>query len=320
MNGRKWMLAGVLAAWMSSPALAYAEPQSDPAPAESKPSAAQEEARTRFNRALELADDGQFDAALVELTRAYELAPSYRLLYNIGVVHQQLKDYARALDTFERYLSEGKDEVPAARREDVNGRMERLRGRVGFLDVRSSDAGAEVTIDDRVVGRTPLPPVRVNSGQRRVTVTVPGRAPQSRVLPLAGGETREVSFDFTIATAPPPPPPPPPTKINIAPLVGWGATLVLAGGALGTGVVALGKSNDYDDQAGKFGVKSDDLASAKSEVRTFAILTDVLLGGAVVAAGVSTYLTLSSGKKKTGAADSIRMGFGMGTASLSARF
>lgn len=297
------------------------QPEPEPQPEAAEASEAQQEARSRFKRALELADDGQFDAALVELNRAYELSPSYRLLYNVGVVHQQLKDYARALDAFERYLSEGGSEVPAERLADVKSRIERLRDRVGFLDIRTSEKGVDVTIDDRPVGRTPLPPVRVNTGQRKITVMIAGRTPQSRVLELAGGETRRVSFDLTIVTAPPPPPRQLQEKISIAPLVSWGATLILAGGALGTGVVALSKSREYDEVANEYGISSEDLESAKSDVKTFAILTDVFLGAAVVAAGVSTYLTISSARKKSGATpSSVRVGFGMGTAALSGSF
>ncbi|MBX3230464.1 MAG: PEGA domain-containing protein [Labilithrix sp.] len=310
---------------VSAPVLgAEPEPEREEAPQASQEAAAeteaQQEARSRFKRALELADDGQLDAALVELNRAYELSPSYRLLYNVGVVHQQLKDYTRALEAFERYLSEGGSEVPAERLTDVKSRVERLRDRVAFLDVRASEEGVEVSIDDRPVGRTPLPPVRVNTGQRKITVTLAGRSPQSRVIELAGGETRRVSFDLEVATAAPRVVVQSHEKVSIAPLVSWGATLVLAGGALGTGVVALGKSREYDAVTQKYRVTAEELQSARSDVKTFAILTDVFLGAAIVAAGVSTYLTFSSKKKSAAASSSVRVGFGVGTAALSGSF
>src|SRR5262249_3306147 len=66
--------------------------------------AAQAEAEQRYRRALDLFDEGNFEAALLELRRAYELAPTYRLLYNIAIVNVGLKDYVRAIDYFERYL------------------------------------------------------------------------------------------------------------------------------------------------------------------------------------------------------------------------
>lgn len=253
---------------------------------------AQEEARQRFKRALELADDGQFDAALVELKKAYDLAPTYRILYNVGIVYQQLKDYARALDAYERYVDEGGTGIPEDRLTDVNARIERLKGRVGYVDVRTTEPGAEVTIDDRVVGTTPLRPVRVNSGQRKVTVHLAGRPEQTRILDLAGGETKMTSFDLRLLSSGPAPVEPK----SIVPWVSWGATLALAGGAVATGVIAMNKTDKYDSLENEFNVDKSALASAKSDAHTFALITDILGAAAIVGVGVSTYFTIKPPK------------------------
>ena len=50
-----------------------------------------EEAKQRLKRGMELYDENNFRASLVELQRAYELAPSYRLLYNIDQVHPDVE-------------------------------------------------------------------------------------------------------------------------------------------------------------------------------------------------------------------------------------
>jgi hypothetical protein len=278
-----------LAALVTSPAHAQLPtfPGAQPASAD-----AQEEARARFKRALELADDGQFDSALLELRKAYELAPTYRILYNVGIVYQQLKDYARALDAYERYVDEGGAGIPAERLTDVNQRIERLKGRVGHLAVETSEPGAEVSIDDLVIGKTPLKPVRVNSGQRKVTVHLPGRPAQTRVIELAGGETKSTSFDLRLLSVGAPPPEPK----SIVPWVSWGITLALAGGALGTGLVALDKADKYDQLEGRFSVSPKDLQSAKDEAHTFGLVTDILAGAAIVGAGVSTYFTIKPPK------------------------
>jgi len=49
--------------------------------------AAQTEAASRFKKGLELFKDGDYQAALIELRRANELAPNYNVLYNIGQVY-----------------------------------------------------------------------------------------------------------------------------------------------------------------------------------------------------------------------------------------
>ena len=52
------------------------------------------EARAHFERGVEYYTEGDFRAALVELTRAYALQPTYKMLYNLGQVAFELRDYA----------------------------------------------------------------------------------------------------------------------------------------------------------------------------------------------------------------------------------
>src|SRR5262249_23789803 len=47
---------------------------------------AMDEARAHYSKGVQLYNEGSYDAALVELERANKLAPSYRILYSIGLV------------------------------------------------------------------------------------------------------------------------------------------------------------------------------------------------------------------------------------------
>lgn len=49
-----------------------------------------------------------------------ERLPSYRILYNIGQVQQQLSQFAKALASLERYLAEGEGKIPDDRRAIVS--------------------------------------------------------------------------------------------------------------------------------------------------------------------------------------------------------
>ena len=67
--------------------------------------AAVAEAREQFTRGLRLYREGSLEASLAELEKAVELAPSYRLQYNIGQVQFELGNYVAAMHAFRRYLA-----------------------------------------------------------------------------------------------------------------------------------------------------------------------------------------------------------------------
>ena len=80
---------------------------------------AEDDARARVKRGLELYDEGEYRLSLSELQRAYDLVPNYKVLYNIGQVRIQLGEYAEAQRVLRRYLDDGKEEIGAERRADV---------------------------------------------------------------------------------------------------------------------------------------------------------------------------------------------------------
>src|SRR3954469_396658 len=87
---------------------------------------ADREARERYENAVKLYEDGAYDAALVELNRASELRPSYKIYYNIGQVRFAMHDYAAAMDAYRQYLDKGGDKIPAARRDQVQKELNAL--------------------------------------------------------------------------------------------------------------------------------------------------------------------------------------------------
>lgn len=263
-----------------------------------------DEAKQHLDAATQLYDENNFRGALAELQRAYELAPSYKILFNIGQVDMELQDYAGALRAYSRYLSEGGPDVPAERVKQVRADLERLRGRVGKIEVQTV-AGAEVLIDDVAIGFAPLPePVAVNAGRHKVTVHIAGKEPVSRVYDVAGRQ--EISAAIANDAAAPLPPAtsvapaaptvadaPAPRRIPPSVYVSWGVT-----GALGltTGVLALAArsaNNDLANLRGSVGVTPAQLMAQRDSVHRDALLTDLALGATLASAGVATYLTLT---------------------------
>ena len=69
---------------MSSLLLAGPSVHAQPKTTASETEPALGEARERFQRGVDLYKEGSFDAALAEFNKAYELAPNFRVLYNMA--------------------------------------------------------------------------------------------------------------------------------------------------------------------------------------------------------------------------------------------
>lgn len=256
------------------------------------------EADEHFRHGVQLFKENDFSAALVEFLRAYEIDPKYQVLYNIGEAYYQLQDYANALKTLERYLAEGSGKIGAARKKTVEEEITTLKTRVATLTVTTNEPGARITIDDILVGSTPLDPLTVSAGRRKVTATLSGRVPVTQVINLAGGDKKSLEIEIaplektTIiergggSSAAPEPP-------SVVPaVVLWSATSVLAGTSVVTGILALGASKDLEVELARFPGDADALASAKSTAFGLGLATDILIGTSIAAAGVAVYFTV----------------------------
>ncbi|HEU4408540.1 MAG TPA: PEGA domain-containing protein [Polyangiaceae bacterium] len=329
---------------LAAPAL-HAQARPDGAPAPSRQEL--EEAVKRYKRGLELFHEGSYEASMLEFRKANELAPSYKILFNIAQVSRQLNDYARAVEFYERYLREGGSNVPPARAAEVQRELEKIRPRTSKVEIVSNVAGATVTVDDLNVGRTPFAqPLLVNAGRHKFVAAAEGRPPVTSAIEVAGAESVRVSLDF-------PDPPDPnraagpgaaqPTAAEAGPRgdaarvalstsdasaggnipwVAWGVTGGLAVGAGVTGVLALRAKSRYQDERDSLGAQPSDIDDRYGQARTLGIVTDVLIGATAVAAGVSLYLTVSGGKKsgeESAQAPAPSWGVGLGPGYVGAR-
>ena len=265
-----------------------------------------EEARARFARGVQLFHEGNFAAALAEFGRAYQLAPSYRLLYNLAQVNLELHDHAEALRCFRQYLAEGGANLAADRRAQVETEIKKLEERVGYLEITTDVEGAEILIDDVRAGFSPLrAPVMVNSGQRRISASKAGRAPAVRRVTVAGGDRRKVALELP-DLAPVPAAALPVTAAPAAAAGPAGGThtkawiTLLATGALaaGAGTFALlswDAKKEFEGELAHYPTSKERIDRTRSRMVRYAGITDALTAASVVAAGVTIYFALSSG-------------------------
>lgn len=277
---------------------------------------AQDEAASRFKKGLDLFKEGDYQAALIELRRANELAPNYNVLYNIGQVYFQLQDYPNALHSLQRYLAEGGKAIDSKRRLEVDKDIEKLKSRVANIEIAVNVPDAEVTIDDVSAGKSPLPKaVLVGAGRHRIVVSKAGFGSVTRIVEIASAELQKVPVELVetkpvAADKPPPPaslpPPPPPSPViappeprlpppSALPVAAWVVTGGLAAGAIVTGSLALVASSDLKTQRTSGTATRDDLAGVRSKTQSLALATDILAGCAVVAGGVSLYFSFAGG-------------------------
>jgi hypothetical protein len=274
--------------------------------------AAQAEGREHFTRGLALYREGNFGGALAEFQRAYDVAPSYRILFNLGQADYELQDYAGALKAFARYLDEGADKVPANRRAEVQKTLRDLEQRTGKVEVSTNVPDAEIAVDDVPVGKTPLAaPLVVSVGRRRVTATLAGRTTATRVVDVAGGDLAKVSLELLVpevvapvvvpvpvpapvVVPPPPPPPPKPPPPSMTPVwVGVGTTGALVVATAVFGALTVSANSTYNADLGTFPGSPSAISTAQSHVHTYGVAADILGGVAIAGAGVTTYLWLS---------------------------
>ncbi len=283
-----------------------------PGTAAAQPAGSIDEAQVHFERGAELYGEDNFRGALIEFQRAYELAPSYKILFNIGQVEMELQNYAGALRAYSRYLREGGPDVSAARVNQVTQEIERLKGRVGQITIETA-AGAEVLIDDISIGFAPLPePALVNAGRHHVSVQISGRDPVSRVVDIAGQQQVTVALANDASAARPARKPSEPQRGSAAdskvPMyVGWAVTGTFA---VVTGVLAVSAysaSNELEDLRNTYPVTKAQLDDKADSQRTLSIAADGFAAAALIAGGVSLYLTLT----RKPAAESSKLSLGV---------
>jgi len=298
-----------------------------------------EEASAHFKRGVQFFQEQDFRGALIEFKRAYEIQPKYLVLYNIGQTSLELQDYAAALTALKRYLDEGGKAVPRDRRVQVESEIKKLEGRVARVTVKANVDGADVLVDDVVVGKTPLTsPLVVSAGRRKIGINKAGSPPQSRAIDVAGGDETSVDLEIaqqqTVVVAPTPEnpnpqpiivttnPPPQPAPSGGGPSAAtWIGVAVTGAAGVATivmGSLAIGAKGQYDEAIGtpNNAVKISD---ARDKTKTFAVATDVLLGATIVSAGITLVLALTT-RAGPKTAEHVKIDFGPTGASIRGAF
>jgi cytochrome c biogenesis protein CcdA len=252
-----------------------------------------EQARAQFEQGVALYEDGKYDQAAIAFERAYELKPSYKILFNLGQAHNELGHYAAALKAYTHYLAEGGDAIDPARRDKVKGEIARLNTLVGMVLVEAEVEGAVVYVDDERQGETPLAsPVFVDLGKHTVVVKRGAAELHREAVKVAGGQRVTIRVAAADEPAGPEEPAPQAVPEDEGPQRVWTWVAFGVGGAAAitagiTGGIAASKESTLADECPDKQCPQSEWKTLDS-ARTLATTTSALIAvaGVGIAAGI----------------------------------
>lgn len=282
-----------------------------PALADESPSEEDKElASARFKKAVELYKSGDVRAALIEFRRAYKLAPTYHLLFNIGQASAELRDYVDAYNSFTQYLRDGGEKISDGRREMVERELERLKGYLARLQLDVSIEQAEITVDGVAVGTSPLSePLLVSAGRRKIVVTREGYSSWERSVDLAGEDETTIEVKLISLAVDKPKENPvvqPGGGLGAGFWISAGLTVALGAGAGAAGALTLRAQGEQDAVLATVPTSQDDIDAAIGKTRRMALITDIGLGLTAVAGVTTLILAIRGGGKARAPAEQAR--------------
>ena len=139
---------------------------------------------------------GDYATALDKFTAAYEIFPSPKLWFNIGQANRDLGRPVEAVAAFDRFLRNAGDAPPETLAEARRSAAE-LKTKLGQIQVTCATDGAEITVDGKQVGSTPLGEmVWTTPGRHQVAVQHAGFSPVIEDVLVVAGQATPVSFEL----------------------------------------------------------------------------------------------------------------------------
>ena len=281
-------------------------------------------AETPREQAVKLLKEGSdlysqkdYKGALEKIRWAYKLFPSFKIHYNLAMVHDDMGQPEKAAQHFELFLKGEKVAKPALVK-IARDRFSVLQQRLASVTLACSESGASVMVDRNEAGKTPLESrLYLSPGEHVLVVKKAGfeTFKHQQAGPFVAGVHKRVEVRLkqaAPATATPEPAPTPAvgaettdpllvkqrrkTKTILAySFLGASVALGVTAAVLyGMGASQGGEAHDkYTEAAGKNPPASeteidgyyDDIESARTKV----LVGNILIGAAVAALGVSIY-------------------------------
>jgi hypothetical protein len=172
------LLAGTLAQWQA------------PARAETP----QESAARLLQEGRDLLAKGDYGQAVIVLMKAQGTVPSAEIQLEIGAAYEGLDDPVKAAELYEKLMDD--EGLFGKLKERCKTRLDELRKKLGRLTIECRVKDADVTVNEREVGKTPLPhSVYVEPGEVAIVVKTASRKVELD-HDVAAGEHKKVQVSF----------------------------------------------------------------------------------------------------------------------------
>ena len=287
-----------------------------PVPAQSAPDGAT--AQALFDRAKKLMGEGKYAEACPVLEESERVESRSGTALNLADCYEHAGRLASAWSTFLEAATLAKATGNTARENGARQRAAALAQRLSKLVIGAPSAGStpglEISRDGERIGPTQWGlPMPTDAGKHTVTATAPGRRQwQTTVTVQDGASTTNVvvpdlessTAEAVPAAAPAAPAaqstPPAPERaanhLSTGVIAGGVVTGVFAVGTVITAVLYNGKLHDYNTANDQLAANRSDL---HSQTRTLGAANLALLGGTLVAAGVTVFLWTRTPSQET---------------------
>lgn len=133
------------------------------------------EAKSEFDAARVLYEDGDYAGALVKYQHAFDLAGDPRLLWNMAACEKALRHYGKARALVQKYTTAAGPTMSDDDKKSAREFMDATATFVSTLVVDVNEPDAEIFLDDERVGVSPLAaPLQVDLGTHKVRVKKAG--------------------------------------------------------------------------------------------------------------------------------------------------
>ncbi len=235
-----------------------------------------------------------YENAVTAFEKALEAGADLNVAYALADAHDKLGHYDVAVRMYRSVVADGSTAKPDTIKK-ANTKLEVALGNVGQVMLVVIPEGATISLGGNVIGTAPMPePLIMMPGTYSFAFEADGYQPKELELTVEATSELEKTIEMEkIAiiveplrpaepdelVAPPAPVASGPSKVPL--VVGGAVTVGLATTAIITGVMARSANSDFKSE----GNSASDQEFYKDRGQRLALITDLAIGGAVVAGG-----------------------------------